>query len=326
MSKNDRRPSHPTQPRHAAPTRPNAPAAAATAPIVPPAVPPAPPTQAEKDLMGQQPPGADPAKSLEQQELDDVKAFEAEQRKQIEDGEKSQAIVDQERVADASTESTGFATPFVGSKIEGKPIDTTKLPGAQQVGADRLQEQGRPLTDTTHVEDLDDRTLEQKQTDEALLQHALDEEAAGRGEKIEDRRQNAVVLIHNTEGRVCSIALPHVEGASKRNRATHASVTLLPGVSPVSLIDWRLALKQKMVQLHVQEGHFVELDANSIADLPDKKALELIDLTVHRPLLLDWADQEKRPRVRTAIASQLEKIAPTKPKKDRDEDEDEDQE
>lgn len=182
-----------------------------------------------------------------------------------------------------------------------------------------------PTLDNLDVEDLPPISEAQKAEEDRLMAQLLAEEEAGRAPPPPPRPREDVILIHNTTTSAHGIALPVVPG-EKRNRATLPLINLLPGVNPVKLVDWRRAVEQKMVQIHLDEGMYVELDARSLRDLADKRALDLVDLTVHVPLLREWLEKERRTKIREALIAQLAKIAPTKPKKGSDEDEEAEEE
>lgn len=189
-------------------------------------------------------------------------------------------------------------------------------------------EDGPPLLDSAAKDDLEP-IADPELHDLMALQAKADAEAAAKPKPKKAIYAPARVLVHNTTGHLYTVAL-FAEVDPKRPVASSKTFVLPPGVTPVPADVWaRTTGKELSVQRLISAGHLVELGAKSLGELREKAALELVSLVVDRPILLEWAEGEKREVVRAALVGQVEKIAPSKrpeEKKPRDEDEDEDQE
>lgn len=112
--------------------------------------------------------------------------------------------------------------------------------------------------------------------------------------------------------------MPLVKNNEARVHNLGGHLTLGPGVNNPDPKAWAEAKKIKLVQHHLEEGTFEELDVKDLAQVSEKRAVKLVSDTVDRELLKTFAATEKREKVKAAIAKQLEKINPV-PKKDEDE-------
>ncbi len=196
-------------------------------------------------------------------------------------------------------------------------------PEAPRSIADELAAQAveqRPITPSLSVEDLPPRT-EDQQAEDARLLEAEEARAVAGVVTIPvviglQARKGTHTLVNNTSHSLHVIGIPNAEGNPRAQHALSKTLRLLPGVNRLTVPEWALAMQQKMVQLQVAAGIFVELGSKSLGEAKDKEALALVDATVDVELLKDWQRSDKREVVRNAIAGQLEKIAPTKPKDD----------
>jgi hypothetical protein len=112
--------------------------------------------------------------------------------------------------------------------------------------------------------------------------------------------------------------MPLVKNNEARVHNLGGHLTLGPGVNNPDPKAWAEAKKIKLVQHHLEEGTFEELDVKDLAQVSEKRAAKLVADTVDRELLKSWAASEKREKVKAAIVKQLEKINPGQ-KKDEDE-------
>lgn len=192
------------------------------------------------------------------------------------------------------------------------PAQTVGDAGGGQVDQELKQNalaretEARPVTDSLAKSDLPPTSPAAKKREGELLAKQAGADAD-------------TVLIHNTTAQLFTVALfspvdPKKPGASSK------AFRLLPGVNQLPRAQWEKAKGEKMVQLHVTEGLFVELGAKSLAELDEKRALELVDLTVDDRLLKTWHGSEQRSKVRAALEAQGKKVATTKPADDKDED------
>ncbi len=132
------------------------------------------------------------------------------------------------------------------------------------------------------------------------------------------------VLVKNATASLHSLTVPQdsLPGEERKKTLVHQAHKLLPGVNIVDAELWEAAKKQKMTELHIKEGHLVELGSKELQAQPEKTAVKLVKETVDTAALETWASKDKRSSVKKAIKEQLEKVGPTKPK-DSDEDDDE---
>lgn len=122
--------------------------------------------------------------------------------------------------------------------------------------------------------------------------------------------------VENHTGRITKIP---VTGKNESGGvATKASVTLLPGVNDVDPDLWakceEIALVKSLIEMGARKGGIVVGDRKkslkTLAEFPEKVAIETIEETVSVELLKGWQATEKREKVLAAIAAQFEAIDP----------------
>lgn len=163
----------------------------------------------------------------------------------------------------------------------------------------------RPVADSLALEDLEPVTPAEKAHDAKVVE-ALTKPKATPQVIV----PSAFVYINNDTSHTATVPVP--VAVTEDGTILHENFMLYPGVNEVPAHKWAAALKQVMVAMHVESGSWFEVP--SIGELTDKKALEVVDLTVQKSLLTKWLESEKRANVVVALKAQLEKIAPTKAK------------
>lgn len=127
----------------------------------------------------------------------------------------------------------------------------------------------------------------------------------------------ATILVKNHTTSILTIPCPKLGG----------EVVLMPGANPaVDGKKWAEAATAPMVKalLKLRKRSGLEVDekidaSDSLADVDENDAVDLVDETVDAKILKKWKASEKRAEVLAAIEAQIEKIDPRK--KDPEDDE-----
>lgn len=90
------------------------------------------------------------------------------------------------------------------------------------------------------------------------------------------------------------------------------TIRLMPGVNQIEDADWEKVKALKGVQVFLEEGELLEIDATPLPKRPSKDAIKLVKNTFDKALLLKWREDEKREDVTKAIAHQINEITPSK--------------
>jgi hypothetical protein len=98
------------------------------------------------------------------------------------------------------------------------------------------------------------------------------------------------------------------------------NVHLMPGVNDVDEKEFAEVSKYEAFKALLDDGTIEVLQSKDgkplaladVAKLPEKKAMELVDKTVSKPVLKAMRDADKRPAVVEAIEEQLAVIDPSK--------------
>lgn len=146
------------------------------------------------------------------------------------------------------------------------------------------------------------------------------------------------MLVTNTTLSIIGIPLTAAEQKTFKAKV----LQLLPGANTPSDKEWAAARKHVMVQRQIDAGHLVELteaaeepagdddegdelgdesepgepragDLEALAKLSQSEAVKLVKATINAELLGRWAEVDKRPKVKDAIAKQLKELSPTNP-------------
>lgn len=88
-------------------------------------------------------------------------------------------------------------------------------------------------------------------------------------------------------------------------------LNLWPGVNEVDDAQWAEAMKNKLVQKHIDDEDLEVSEAlGPFGELDERAAVKLISETFNRDLLKSWKFMDGRPGVLGAIAAQIEKLTP----------------
>lgn len=129
----------------------------------------------------------------------------------------------------------------------------------------------------------------------------------------------ATILVKNHTTSILTIPLPYGRNADG-SAFGRGEIVLLPGANPaVDAKKWAEAKSAPMIvallKLRKREGLEVDekTDASeSLADLDENDAIDLVDETVDPKILAKWKKSEKRAEIVAAIEAQIEKLDPRK--------------
>ena len=89
---------------------------------------------------------------------------------------------------------------------------------------------------------------------------------------------------------------------------------LKPGLNSIDVADWSEAKKQRMTQVHLEQGIFIEMkEVDSLRQLSPPEALKMIELSVDKPMLHEWRREDKRTVVAKALSARLEVLETPEP-------------